>query len=32
MKVFAIIIVVMMFSTHAYGQSVHGEDQLVDFT
>jgi hypothetical protein len=30
MKVFAIIIVVMMFSTHAYGQSVH-EDQLVDF-
>jgi hypothetical protein len=31
MKVFAIIIVVMMFSTHAYGQTVHGEDQLADF-
>jgi hypothetical protein len=31
MKVFAIIIVVMMFSTHAYGQSVHSEDQIADF-
>jgi hypothetical protein len=31
MKIFAIIIVVMMFSTHAYGQSVHGEDQIADF-
>jgi hypothetical protein len=31
MKIFAIIIVVMMFSTHAYGQSVHSEDQIADF-
>ena len=30
-RVFAITIVVMMFSTHAYGQSVHGEDHLADF-
>jgi hypothetical protein len=31
MKVFAITIVVMMFSTHEYGQSVNGENHLADF-